>query len=474
MSLPPIFLTNTLGRTKEEFHPIHEGKVGIYSCGPTVYQPASIGNFRAFIFADTLRRVFEASGYEVTQVMNITDVGHLVGDGDEGEDKLEKSAKKEGRTAWEIASYYTDMFLADMDRLNIRRPTVMPRATAHIKEQIEMIETLEKNGFAYRTSDGVYFDTAKLPDYGKLSGQKLEEKEEGARVAVNDEKRNPSDFALWKISPAPTPSISPSGRGNTGRHMEWDSPWGVGFPGWHIECSAMSEKYLGSPFDIHTGGIDHIPVHHTNEIAQTEGARGHALANVWMHNEFLQVDGGKMSKSLGNTYTIDDLAARGFDPLAFRYFCFSGSYRTPLNFTWESLTAAATALANIEDIVRVWPEPSVPDTVSLDAFMERVRDDLDLPGALAVFWRVVRDESMDEAGKGATLLAMDAVLGLRLKDVVGVPLVIPQEVQDRLEKRSAARAAKDFSSSDALRDEIAELGYLVEDGASGQRVRKVR
>lgn len=463
MSLPPIFLTNTLSRKKEEFQPINSGKVGIYSCGPTVYQPASIGNFRAFVFADTLRRMFESSGYEVMQVMNITDVGHLVGDGDEGEDKLEKSAKKEGRTAWEIASYYTDMFLTDMDRLHIRRPSVMPRATAHIKEQIDMIVTLEEKGFAYKISDGIYFDTAKLPDYGKLSGQKLEDKEEGARVEVNAEKRNPSDFALWKFSPA-----------DEKRQMEWDSPWGVGFPGWHIECSAMSEKYLGVPFDVHTGGIDHIPVHHTNEIAQTEGARGHALANMWMHNEFLQVDGGKMSKSLGNTYTIDDLMAKGFDPLAFRYFCFGANYRMPMNFTWESLGAAASALQNIEDMVRSWELPGSADQISVDGFMERVRDDLDLPGALAVLWGVIRHAELDEATKGATLIAMDAVLGLGLDEMVGVPLAIPEELQILLDQRAEARMAKDWARSDVLRDEMLTHGFIVEDRNGSQTVRKAR
>ena len=289
-------LTNTLSRKKEEFEPIHAGKVGMYSCGPTVYSPATIGNFRAVLTADLIKRALIFNGYEVKHVMNITDVGHLVGDGDVGEDKMLVAMRNEGKTAWEIAEVYTNLFLRDMERLNIETPNVMPKATDHIAEQIEYIQDLEKNGFTYATSDGIYFDTSKLADYGRLSGQKSEDKEAGARVEVNTEKRNPEDFALWKFSPK-----------DHKRDMEWNSPWGIGFPGWHIECSAMSEKYLDTPFDIHTGGEDLAMVHHPNEIAQTEGARGHQPVNYWVHNAFVQVNGGKMSKSLGNAYTIDDL-----------------------------------------------------------------------------------------------------------------------------------------------------------------------
>ena len=451
-----IQLTNTLSRKKEEFKPIEPQKVGIYSCGPTVYQPASIGNFRAFIFADILRRMFEVNHFEVNQVMNITDVGHLVGDGDEGEDKMIKSMREQGKSAWDIAKEYTDLFLADMSRLNIKTPHHLPRATDHIAEQIEIIQALEKNGYTYTISDGVYFDTSKLADYGKLSGQKLEEKEEGARVAVNPEKRNATDFALWKFSPT-----------DQKREMEWESPWGVGFPGWHVECSAMSEKYLGVPFDVHTGGVDHIPVHHTNEMAQTEGARGCELANYWMHNEFLQIDGGKMSKSLGNVYTVSDLEEKGFDALAFRYFTFSANYRSPLNFTWESLQAAQNALNNLRDEVRDWEKPTGVDEASFAVFKDRVSDDLDMPGAVAQLWAIVKDEHIDTGVKAATVLECDKVLGLGLEKYVAVPVEAPLVVRKLVEDREGARKNKDWEASDRIRDEIAANGFVVEDTANG-------
>ena len=290
-----IQLTNTLTRKKEAFKPIQSGKAGIYACGPTVYSTPSVGNYRTFLFTDLLRRVLTFNGLEVKLVMNITDVGHLTDDNDEGEDKMIVAMRREGKTAWEIAEHYTEQFLQDMQRLNILEPTVLPKATDHIDQQINMIQEIEQRGFAYTISDGVYFDTSKLSEYGKLSGQSLDEKEEGARVAVNPEKRHASDFALWKFSPE-----------GVKRDMEWDSPWGKGFPGWHIECSAMSETYLGSTFDIHTGGRDLAPVHHENEIAQSVGANGKEAVHIWMHGEFLQIDGGKMSKSLNNVYTIDD------------------------------------------------------------------------------------------------------------------------------------------------------------------------
>ncbi len=456
----PIYLTNTLTRHKELFEPIKADQVGIYTCGPTVYQFASIGNFRAYVFADILRRTFEFNGYEVKQVMNITDVGHLTDDASEGDDKIENSARKEGRTAWEIASYYTEAFLTDMDSLNILRPHAMPKATAHIKEQIALIVELETRGFTYGTSDGIYFDTAKSPDYGKLSGQKLEDKEEGARVAINAEKRNPSDFALWKFS-------KPEDK----RQMEWSSPWGVGFPGWHIECSAMSEEYLGSPFDIHTGGIDHISVHHTNEIAQTEASRGHALANFWVHNAFLLIDGGKMSKSLGNVYLIDDLLAKGYSALAFRYFCLGANYGTPLNFTWEALTSAQNALNNLYDAVQDWAEPTVPDDQSMARFQEQISDDLDTAGALAEFWAVAKDEDLDPGVRSATILKFDEVLGLSIADHLGKKIEIPDEVQELLDERQVARATKDWAKSDALRDQIQNLGYSLEDRGDEQKLR---
>ncbi len=454
---------NTLTKKKEEFKPIHQGKVGMYNCGPTVYQAASIGNFRSYVFADVLRRVLEFNGYEVKQVMNITDVGHLVGDGDEGEDKMIKAMRQEGKSSWEIAEFYTEKFIHDSELLNIERPNVICKATEHIQEQIDLIKAIEANGFTYKISDGIYFDTSKLADYGRLSGQKLEEKEEGARVEKNVEKKNPSDFALWKFSPK-----------DQQREMEWDSPWGVGFPGWHIECSAMSEKYLDSPFDIHTGGEDHIPVHHTNEMAQTEAAHGNLLANYWLHNAFLTVDGGKMSKSLGNTYTLDDLEDKGYQPLAFRYFLLGAHYHQPQNFTWEALGAAQNTLHNLEDIVRQWDQPSDIDDAVLQQFKDQINDDLNLPGALAEVWNLVNDSQVATSVKAATLLKFDEVLGLRLSEVIAQPLVLPQQIEKMLKDRQVAREAKDFEESDRLRDQIKASGYLVEDTAEGQKVRQHR
>ncbi len=460
-----ISLYNTLTRSQDVFTPQRPGHVGMYVCGPTVYSRASIGNLRSYVFADTLRRIFEAQGYSVTHVMNITDVGHLTDNASEGDDKMEVAARKTGQTAWDIAKMYTDLFTQDLLRLNVQLPHVMPRATDHIAEQIAMIQAIEEKGMAYRISDGVYFDTAKLPSYGQLSRQPLSEKEEGARIGVNEEKKNPTDFALWKFSSE-----------GEKRQMEWDSPWGVGFPGWHIECSAMGEKYLGVPFDIHTGGIDHIAVHHENELAQTDAARGCLEANVWMHNEFLLVDGGKMSKSLGNTYSLDDLMAKGITPRAFRLFLLGAHYRSHLNFTFEAALAAQNALATFTDLARDWAKPTgiLPDSAKMDEFYAYLHDDLNTAGALSVFWSVVHSEAMSSGMKASTVLAMDAVLGLALEDIVARPLVLSDEAQRLLDERARARANKEWQKSDELRDALGEMGYVVEDTAGGQRVREGR
>lgn len=460
--MQPIFLSNTLSRKKEEFQPLQAKKAGIYTCGLTVYDRGHIGNFRAFLFADILRRALELNGYEVKHVVNITDVGHLVGDGNEGEDKLEKGSRRTGKTAWEVAEEYTKLYLADSERLNLLEPTVRPKATDHIPEQIEMIQALEKNGHTYRITDGIYFDVATLPDYGKLSGQSLDEKEGGARVEIG-EKRHAADFALWKFSAE-----------GEKRQMEWESPWGVGFPGWHIECSAMSEKYLGVPFDIHTGGADHVAVHHENEIAQTEGARGKLEANYWLHNEFLLVDGGKMSKSLGNGYTLDDIAAKGLSPLAFRYFVLGAHYKTQQNFTWEAMQASENALNNLIDTVRTWEAPGEIDQTFKEKFLACINNDVDTPNALALLWEAINDKAMPTSTKAATVLFFDQVFGLSLDAVVAKPLLVPSEVQALLDARAAARTAKDWKESDRLRDEIARLGFLVEDGKDGQSVREAR
>jgi len=454
-----ILLHNTLTRKKEEFIPIHPGKVGIYSCGPTVYWFAHIGNMRAFLFADLLCRTLRFNGLEVKQVMNITDVGHLTGDLDDGEDKMIVAMKREGKSAAEIAEFYTQAFFADVDRLNIVRADVYPRATQHIAEQIEMVQQLEKNGFTYQTSDGIYFDTAKLADYGKLSGQKAEDKKAGMRVEMG-EKRNATDFALWKFSPT-----------DVKRDMEWPSPWGVGFPGWHIECSAMSKKYLGVPFDIHTGGIDHIAVHHENELAQTEGAEGKLEANYWMHNDFITVDGGKMSKSLGNLFTIDDLMAKGYDPLVFRYLCLQAHYRSKLNFTFEGLDAAKNALNRLQQTVREWDSPSGDCEELEQKFLEAISDDLNTSEALAVVWQLVESDHLTSA-KAKTLLKFDQVLGLNLNLFVGRAIEIPDAVQQLVKERETARAEKNWKQSDELRDEIASLGFIVEDAANGTIVKQ--
>ena len=454
-----IRLYNTLTRQKEEFQPINEGKVGMYSCGPTVYWFAHIGNMRSFLFADVLRRTLELNGYEVRQVMNITDVGHLTGDTDEGEDKMIVAMKREGKTAWEIAEFYTAAFKKDLQALNIKPASIYPKATDHIHEQIEMIEALEKNGFTYKTSDGIYFDTSKLADYGRLSGQKAQEKLAGVRIQMG-EKRNTTDFALWKFAPA-----------GADRDMEWESPWGRGFPGWHIECSAMSLKYLDVPFDIHTGGVDHIAVHHENEIAQTMGAENVLEANIWMHNEFLTVEGGKMSKSLGNLYTIDELVAKGYDPLVFRYFVLGGHYRSKLNFSFEALDGAQNALTKLRETIRSWGEPATIGVEEFDdAFIDVVNDDLNTSQALAVMWKLV-DADLPTQNKAKTLLWMDRVLGLRLEEMLGKPLEIPDEVHKLVGEREEARRQKDWARSDELRAKLGELGYVVEDSEEGPSIK---
>lgn len=474
-----MLIYNTLTRSKQTFESIRTGHASVYSCGPTVYWFAHIGNMRAFLFADVLCRALRLNGYEVDQVMNITDVGHLTDDADEGEDKMMVAMKREGKTAYDIAEFYAQAFFKDLEALNITPASKYPRATEHIAEQIEMIEQLEKNGFTYQTSDGMYFDTSKLSDYGRLSGQRADEKQAGSRVEMG-EKKNVTDFALWKFSDAMRPSTS-SGH-LPRRQMEWESPWGVGFPGWHIECSAMSKKYLGVPFDIHTGGIDHIAVHHENEIAQTEGAEGKLEANYWMHNEFITVDGGRMAKSIGNIFTIDQLIEKGFDPIAFRYLCLQAHYRSKLNFTWESLEAAQNALQRLRQTIREWTAPQTPllneggvggGRTEFEArFLESINDDLNTPEALSIVWQLV-DSDESTSAKAASLLKFDQVLGLQLDKFIGKTVEIPLEVQQILDERASARAEKNWIESDRLRSEIEKFGFIVEDKQDGQKVREM-
>jgi cysteinyl-tRNA synthetase len=454
-------LFNTLSRKIEDFHPLYPPKVGYYGCGPTVYDQAHIGNLRAYLFDDVLHRALLHNGYKVTFVMNITDVGHLTSDADEGEDKLEKGAKREKLSVWDVAEKFTQLFKQDLAVLNIAEPDVWLKATDNIPEQIALIQKLDVKGLTYKISDGIYYDTSKFPNYGKLARLNLEGQKEGARVETNTEKRNPSDFALWKFSPA-----------GEKRQMEWESPWGVGFPGWHIECSAMSMKALGETFDIHTGGVDHIPVHHTNEIAQSEGATGMQFVKYWVHNEFLLVDGGKMSKSLGNAYTLNDLRQKGFSPLAFRYYCLGAHYRSKLNFTWEGMQAAQTALDQLTARTITLGEADGEGTVEYEQkFFGAMDNDLATPQALAVMWDMLKS-SVPDVMKKTSLLRMDEILGLGLAKAKREVIDIPIDVQVLVDERAEARQTKDWKKSDELRKQIEDAGFSVKDTADGQAVGK--
>lgn len=469
-----LTLFNTLTRQKELFTPLSAAELSLYTCGPTVYDYVHIGNLRTFLFEDVLRRVLQANNFAVKHVMNITDVGHLVSDADAGEDKLEKGARREGKTVWDIAEFYTQAFLSNTRALNILPPHVMPRATDFIAEQIALIQVLEKKGFTYQISDGVYFDTSRVADYGKLAQLDIAGLQEGARVEKNPEKRHATDFALWKFSP--------SGAGAEKRAMEWESPWGVGFPGWHIECSAMAMALLGATIDIHCSAIDHIPVHHTNEIAQSESATGKPFARVWMHSEFLLVHEGRMGKSLGNFIRLEDVLARGFSPLAYRYFVLGAHYRSKLNFTWDALQAAQNAYDSLIALVARWGfqiADRQPIQHYKDAFMEAVNDDLNTPVALAVMWEMLKSDYAIEK-KSRTLFFMDDVLGL---DIHKQALLlaqrqqqaqreIPAEVRALAEQRAQAKAQKDFAHADALREQIHEAGYTVEDTPEGSMLIK--
>jgi cysteinyl-tRNA synthetase len=458
---PPLRLYDNYTRSLRSFEALKDRAVGMYTCGPTVYDYQHIGNFRTFLFEDVLKRVLEWNGYSVTHVMNITDVGHLVSDADEGEDKMEKGARRTGKSAWEIARLYTESFLQDMRALNIEPPTQLPRATDHIREQIDFISDLEKNGFVYRTSDGVYFDTSKQPNYGYLARLDKAGLEAGKRVELG-EKRHSTDFALWKFSPP-----------GEKRQMEWESPWGKGFPGWHIECSAMAQKYLGDYFDIHCGGEDHIPVHHTNEIAQTEARVGTRLANFWLHGYFLLMDEAKMAKSAGGFLRVQSLVDRGYDPLAYRYLCLTAHYRSQLNFTFEALDAAATGLDRMRQGFHALPDDRhAPDAALVDRFTDEINDDLNLPRALALAWETLRGDRAP-AVKRATLDAFDRVLGLGLAQWRPREANIPEAIRALAQARAAARAARNWAEADRLRGELHAAGWVMEDAADGYRLKPV-
>lgn len=461
-----VFFTNTLGGAKELFIPLKPGVVSMYSCGPTVYGPAHIGNLRAYVFSDTVARVLTHAGYRVRRVINITDFGHLVSDGDEGEDKMTKGLRTEGlpitlENMRIIAEKYTALFLEDLSLLNIDTDEIIfPRASDYIPEQIAFIATLEQKSYAYRTKNGVYFDTAHFPSYGKLGGINVQNQQIGTRALRNTEKRNPADFVLWK----------PDSK------LGWQSPWGLGFPGWHIECSAMSRSLLGQEIDIHTGGEDHIAVHHNNEIAQSEAASGRTFVHYWMHNSFLTMHGEKASKSLGNSAYLEEVIVKGFDPLALRYFFLQGHYRTPLSFSWDALGGAASALDRLWKLSREVALESDRTSAPSDArenFLVTMRDDLGTPQALSILWESLRSEDLSPEEKWGLIEVAEAHFGLSLIYPPVLPQTltkehIPGEIQELLAQREKAREVKDFKEADRLRDEIEGCGYRVEDGPEGQ------
>lgn len=475
-ALPPLRFYNTLSGTLETFTPLSEKEVRMYNCGPTVYDEQHIGNMFAQVFSNTLRRTLDAWGYSVKQVVNITDVGHLTGDNqgdaDSGEDRMEASAKKKGRSAQDIAREITALYFADLDRLGVDRERIsFPRATEYIEEQIALVQALKEKGYAYKISDGIYFDTAKFPQYGKLGSIDLEGQQEGARVEENTEKRSRHDFALWKFSPK-----------DEQREQEWDSPWGVGFPGWHIECTAMIFKLLGKQIDIHTGGIEHIPVHHNNEIAQAESVTGKQYVRYWMHNAHITLEGKKISKSLGNTVYLRNIVDKGYSPRAFRLWALTGHYRTPANFTWEAVEGAHTALKRLSRVYfeELGKETSgVADPLFVQEFGAALADDLNTPQAIARMWELVKDTTITPSAKKAALEWADNILGLGFTEERPIAKltvverdILPAEVQTLLTAREEARKAKDFAKADEARDAIHALGYEIVDTADGPTVQK--
>lgn len=461
-----VFLYNTLRERKELFVPLKPGVVSLYTCGPTVYNRASIGNMRAFIFSDTLARTLTEAGYRVRRVINITDVGHLVGDGDEGEDKMAVGATREHMTPEAIASRYTTMFLDDIRELGIDTSAItFPRATEYIKEQIALAKTLEDKGYAYRLPSGLYFDTSAFPNYGRLCNIDTKAQEAGARVEVAEGKRHPADFVLWRTA-------------KKGDLQKWDSPWGSGNPGWHIECSAMSRSLLGEELDIHTGGEDHIAVHHNNEIAQSEASTGRPFVHTWMHCAFLSIDGKKISKSLGNVFYLSDLSERGYNPLAFRYFLLQAHYRTPLSFTWEALDAAASALDRLWKIAHNVANETLrkgSDSDAITRFLAAIRDDLGTPQALSTLWETLKSEEYSPEEKWRLIEVADAHLGLSLTEPPvreALTKDAPPEVRELLARRKAAREDGDYAEADRLRVQIEKSGWAIEDTHENSRLIK--
>lgn len=467
-----ITLHNTASKKNDLFQPIKAGVMKMYSCGPTVYNYIHIGNLRAFLLSDIIRRTFEYAGYKVTQVMNITDFGHLVGDADDTEDKMLLGLKREGLeptmdNMYLLASRYADAFKEDIAAMNIKTPQAMPRASEHVKGMIAYIEVLMHKGYAYKTSDGVYFDVAKFPAYGALGGTSTLQSASHSRIGENSEKHDPRDFALWKFNP----------------DMGWDAPWGKGFPGWHIECTAMSTQYLGKTFDIHTGGIDHIAIHHNNEMAQAEAANGKTYAHYWLHSEFITIDNTKLSKSLGNEIVLRQLRDRGISPLAYRYWLLTGHYRQSMNFTWEAVEAAQTALYRA---LRIFADLRGSGTVVpayQQKFKDAIFDDLDTPKAIAILWELLKDESVSAGDKRATILDFDRVLGVGFsltdaeRGVIGSQVVgksdVPADIQALVDEREVARKARDFAEADRLREALRQKGFVVEDTPTGPSLSRV-
>ena len=495
--MPVLKLFNTMGRSLQEFVPLNPPNVGFYGCGPTVYNYAHIGNLRTYIFEDVLVRTLQRFGYKVTHVMNITDVGHLTGDDDTGEDKMVRSAEERGQSVLQIAQFYTNAFFSDTDRLNILRPTIVCKATDHIQDMIDLIKRIEDNGFTYMAGGNLYFDVSKFPRYGALANLKLEDLKAGARIEVDGNKRNPHDFVLW---------FTKSKFEN--QALTWDSPWGRGYPGWHIECSAMSMKYLGESFDIHAGGIDHIPVHHTNEIAQSEAATGKPWVKYWLHAEFLVMDNGKMSKSKGTFITLQSLIDHGFDPLDYRFFCLGGHYRSQLSFSWEGMEQAKASrkalddrILDLQDRVLQVSDKQVSDktakkagleqsdasplgTLPLDVstlsnkarehlgrFDDALSEDLNAPRALAELWQLLKDPDISPLEALAVAYNMDGVLGLRLselkRETESVPPEFVAEIENAIQERATAKKAKDWAKADAIRAELKAKGILLEDTSTG-------
>ncbi|MFA5166149.1 MAG: cysteine--tRNA ligase [Candidatus Paceibacterota bacterium] len=464
-----IKLYNSLGCQIQEFQPLRDKQVGLYTCGPTVYWYAHLGNLRTYVFEDILKRVLEFNGLKVKHVMNITDVGHLTSDADQGEDKLEKGAARENKTVWEVAQFYTEAFINDLKALNIIMPDVLVKATDTIKEQIELIQELEKKGYTYKIEDGIYFDTSKLPTYGALWPNKMELKA-GARVEMSEGKKNATDFALWKFSPK-----------DSKRQMEWDSPWGIGFPGWHTECVAMAAMHLGLPFDIHCGGIDHVLIHHTNEIAQAEASSGKIPANFWLHGEFMLIkteqssEADKISKSKGNIILVSDISKKVLNPLAFRYLCLTTHYRSKMNFSWEALEGANNALLSVYTKIEELQKTGLPKALSsegqklLEEFMADINNDLDMPKALALLHETLKS-SLPSTEKYALLLEYDKIFGLGFGNIKTT--IIPPEILAIAQERQHARQNKDWNKSDLLRQKIENMGWAIKDSSQGFELHK--